>query len=194
MNPLNVTTCDQSIQPLPQAVIDLETTILQHPAHQLTKARIAALHRRARSRRLGVHADLTSAGLLVLGESRVGKSKALEDYQRDFQSITMIDGVPSGPLPLGVEHCLEDADYRPIVLASVPAHSDLKGFVSAILNAFGYKARDVWDTPRIIDEIKTYVEEMKTDMIFIDEGHNLFNRKNIDGTARTVEFIKQLLN
>jgi hypothetical protein len=194
MNQLAPIRSFQGIEPLPLAVIDLETKILQHPTHLLTKKRIAELHRRARSRGLGAHGELTSVGMLIVGESRVGKSKALEDYKRGFPSLTIVDGVPTGNLPDGVDHCLLDADYRPIVMASVPSHSDLKGFVSAILNAFGYKARDVWDTPRIIEEINTYVREMKTDMIFIDEGHNLFNRKSSDGTARVVEFLKQLLN
>jgi hypothetical protein len=79
-------------------------------------------------------------------------------------------------------------------MASVPSQADLRAFVSAILGAFGYRAREWWDTAAIVARIREYVLEMKTDMIFVDEAHNLLNLRDAGSTALVVEFLKDLLN
>lgn len=181
------------VAPLPPAIIRLESLMLQHPLHRLAKARLSRHHERSISRLSG---DPTPpAGILVLGDSRMGKSWLLKDYAASYPTITKqsVDAGGAG-IPDGVRWSLEDGDYRPIVSCSVPSNGDLRAFVSAILGAFGYRARDIWDTAAIIAKIVWYVKQMGTQMIFIDEGHNLFSRRDDQCTADVIEFVKQLLN
>ncbi|MBB5711289.1 TniB family NTP-binding protein [Sphingomonas xinjiangensis] len=179
---------------LPEGIVRLETTVLQHPSHLAAKAMIGGLHRRARSRALGIHREIPSSATLVLGNARVGKSWALEDYMGDYPSLSWRDGVPTGALPPGVDHSLQDADYRPVVTASVPSNVDLRSFVSAILMAFGYVTRDYWDSAKIIQMIDYYAREFKTDIVFIDEGHNLLNSCDVNDAMDLLGFLKELIN
>ncbi|RZK02404.1 MAG: hypothetical protein EOO76_07070 [Novosphingobium sp.] len=183
----------QTVAPLPQPIVRLESLLLQHPLHRNGKKRLARHHERSISRLAG---DPTPpAGLLILGDSRMGKSWLLKDYAAAYPTITKQSVEQGAPgIPDGVRWSLEDGDYRPIVSCSVPSNGDLRAFVSAILGAFGYKAKDMWDTAAIIAKIIWYVEQMGTQMIFIDEGHNLFSRRDDQCTADVVEFVKQLLN
>lgn len=183
----------EAVEALPPAVARLQLLTLQHPMHQHAKQQIREFHARALSRLQG-HA-LPAEALFILGETRVGKSWVLRDYQARFPIVSK-ESVKAGgpPLPPGIHHSLDDSDYRPIVFTSVASNADLRTFVSGILGAFGYKTRDTWDTPAIIERIVWYVRQMGTQMIFIDEGHNLFSRRDEMSTADVVEFLKQLLN
>lgn len=181
------------VDSLPPGVIAVEKLLLQHPAHRLAKEKIAEQHRRARSRD-GEGGRLTSTILMILGDTRTGKTRLLEDYMSAFPRISLETVAAGGPaMPPGVDHDLRDAEYRRVVSASAKAGGDLRSFASTLLQAFGYRAKDLWDTTRIISDIRYYATEMKTDLIFIDESHNLLH-SNAQTTADVAAFLKDLTN
>lgn len=160
---------------VPDAVLAFETTVIPHTRHMEAKAAIRELHGRYRpredSRRFKARA------LLIIGSAGSGKTTALEDYMADYP-----------------DSATEDADIRRIVYVEAPERTTRRALVGAILGAYGYRARDHWNTSEVIEKIAFYAEETGTEMIFIDEGHHMVNENNPDMTAEVTEFIKSLLN
>jgi hypothetical protein len=89
---------------------------------------------------------------------------------------------------------LRDGDIRRVIYVEVPRGTRQRGLVAAILGAYGYKAREHWNTSEIIEKINFYAEQMKTELILIDEGHRLVNETNPESTEELAEFITSLLN
>lgn len=160
---------------VPDAVLAFETTVIPHTRHMEAKAAIRELHGRYRPRDDGLR--FKARALLVVGAAGSGKTTALEDYMADYpDSVT------------------EDADIRRIVYVEAPERTTRRALVGAILGAYGYRARDHWNTSEVIEKIAFYAEETGTEMIFVDEGHHMVNENNPDMTAEVTEFIKSLLN
>lgn len=160
---------------LPDAVLAFETTVIPHTRHVEAKAAIRELHGRYRPRE--ETRRFKARALLIVGAAGSGKTTALEDYMADYPDCAM-----------------EDGDLRRIVYVEAPERTTRRALVGAILGAYGYRARDHWNTSEVIEKIAFYAEETGTEMIFIDEGHHMVNENNPDMTAEVTEFIKSLLN
>ena len=160
---------------LPDVVLAFETTVIPHTRHMEAKAAIRQLHGRYRPR--GDARRLKARALLIVGAAGSGKTTVLEDYMSDYPNSAT-----------------EDADIRRIVYVEAPERTTRRALVGAILGAYGYRARDQWNTSEVIEKIAFYAEETGTEMILIDEGHHMVNENNPDMTAEVTEFIKSLLN
>ncbi len=177
------------------AICDFETAVIPHERLEWAKKRIAALHRRYKPP--GAKARLKARALLVIGAAGAGKTTVLEDYKRKFPDLSLEKAL-SGEVDLAeCPHIdlemLRDNDIRRIVLVEAPKKTTQRGLVAAILGAYGYKAREYWNTDEIIRRITFLATEMQTEMIFIDEGHHIVSQSN-DQTEDVAEFIKSLLN
>jgi hypothetical protein len=173
----------------PQAVIP-------HSVLEQAKGRIAALH--LRCGKLGARKRLKARALLIVGSAGAGKTTILEDYKRSFPDITLEEVESCG---INLEACrhidperLRDSDIRPIVLVEAPKKTTQRGLVAAILGAYGYKAREHWNTDEIIKRIEFFATELQTEIIFIDEGHHIVSEANDEQAEDVAEFIKSLLN
>lgn len=160
---------------LADAVLAFETTVIPHTRHIEAKAAIRELHGRYRPRE--ETRRFKARALLIVGAAGSGKTTALEDYMAECPDSST-----------------EDGDIRRIVYVEAPERTTRRGLVGAILGAYGYRARDHWNTSGMIEKIAFYAEETGTEMIFIDEGHHMVNGNNPDTTAEVTEFIKSLLN
>ncbi len=176
---------------VPDVVLAFETSVIPHSRHVEAKAAIRALHGRHRPQ--GSDRRFKARALLIVGASGSGKTTALEDYMADFPDLTLENVSRSSPLPQDMDR-LHDGDIRRIVYVEAPERTTRRALVAAILGAYGYKARDHWNTSDVIEKIAFYAEEMGTELIFIDEGHHMVNDANPDATAEVTEFIKSLLN
>jgi DNA transposition AAA+ family ATPase len=166
---------DMTRPTLPDAVLAFETTVIPHTRHVEAKAAIRELHGRYRPRE--ETRRFKARALLIVGAAGAGKTTALEDYMADYPDIAT-----------------EDGDIRRIVYVEAPERTTRRALVGAILGAYGYRARDHWNTSELIEKIAFYAEETGTEMIFIDEGHHMVNGNKPDMTAEVTEFIKSLLN
>ncbi|MER9674591.1 ATP-binding protein [Mesorhizobium sp. M0208] len=173
---------------VPDVVLTFETSVIPHSRHVEAKAAIRALHGRYRPQ--GSDRRFKARALLIVGASGSGKTTALEDYMADFPDLTLETASQSPPEIAR----LHDGDIRRIVYVEAPERTTRRALVAAILGAYGYKARDHWNTSDVIEKIAFYAEEMGTELIFIDEGHHMVNEANPDATAEVTEFIKSLLN
>ncbi|WP_158011633.1 TniB family NTP-binding protein [Sphingomonas turrisvirgatae] len=160
---------------VPDAVLTFETTVIPHTRHTEAKAAIRELHGRYRPREDARR--FKARALLIVGAAGSGKTTALEDYMADYP-----------------DRATEDGDIRRIVYVEAPERTTRRALVGAILGAYGYRARDHWNTSEVIEKIAFYAEETGTEMIFIDEGHHMVNENNAETTAEVTEFIKSLLN
>ncbi|MGR0188395.1 TniB family NTP-binding protein [Azospirillum aestuarii] len=179
---------------LADPVLDFESLVVPHPNHVQAKAAIGRLH--ARYMPPGAK-RLKARALLVVGATGSGKTTALEDYMRKHPDLTL-ESVCSRNAPETVDAAkvkpLRDGDIRRIVYVEAAKKTTQRSLVAALLGAFGYKAREHWNTSDIIDKIEFYADEMGTEMIFIDEGHHFVHQKDDDATEDVSEFIKSLLN
>jgi DNA transposition AAA+ family ATPase len=166
---------DMTRPTLPDAVLAFETTVIPHTRHVEAKAAIRELHGRYRPREEARR--FKARALLIVGAAGSGKTTALEDYMADYP-----------------DRAMEDGDIRRIVYVEAPERTTRRALVGAILGAYGYRAREHWNTSEVIEKIAFYAEETGTEMIFIDEGHHMVNENNPDMTAEVTEFIKSLLN
>ncbi|ODU77367.1 TniB family NTP-binding protein [Novosphingobium percolationis] len=166
---------DMTRPTLPDAVLAFETTIIPHTLHVEAKAAIRELHGRYRPRE--ETRRFKARALLIVGAAGSGKTTALEDYMVDYP-----------------DRAMEDGDIRRIVYVEAPERTTRRALVGAILGAYGYRAREHWNTSEVIEKIAFYAEETGTEMIFIDEGHHMVNENKPDMTAEVTEFIKSLLN
>ncbi|WP_419906030.1 TniB family NTP-binding protein [Hoeflea sp.] len=174
----------------PDIVLAFETTVIPHTRHVATKTAIRELH--GRYRPLDSDRRFKARALLIVGASGSGKTTALEDYMADFPDMTLEDTCPS--LSDDEIERLKDADIRRIVYVEAPERTTRRALVATILGAFGYRAREHWNTSEVIEKIALYAEQMGTQMIFIDEGHHMVNEAKPDATIEVTEFIKSLLN
>ncbi|GAA4250829.1 AAA family ATPase [Azospirillum formosense] len=179
---------------LADPILNFESLVVPHPNHVQAKAAIGRLHARYKppgGKRLKARA------LLVIGATGSGKTTALEDYMRDYPDLTL-ESVCSGNTPGAMDaakvKALRDGDIRRIVYVEAAKKTTQRALVAALLGAFGYKAREHWNTSDIIEKIEFYADEMGTSMIFIDEGHHFVHEKDDDATEDVSEFIKSLLN
>lgn len=164
--------------------------MIPHTRHVEAKVAIRELH--GRYRPPGSDRRFKARALLIVGASGSGKTTALEDYMADFPDMTLKDGSPSSPV--AEIDGLKDADLRRIIYVEAPERTTRRALVAAILGAFGYQAREHWNTSEVIEKIAFYAEQMGTQMIFIDEGHHMVNEAKPDATVEVTEFIKSLLN
>ncbi|MCG5244281.1 TniB family NTP-binding protein [Azospirillum doebereinerae] len=168
-------------------IIALETRVLPQPNHVEAKAAIARLHTRCQP---PGSPPLKARALLIVGAPGAGKTTALEDYQRDHPDVTL----ESGSGTSAPADALRDADIRRIVYVEAPKRTTQRALVAALLGAFGYRASDHWNTSDIIERIEFYADQMRTEMIFIDEGHHMVSSTQPEQTEDVAEFIKSLLN
>lgn len=178
------------------AILDFETTVIPHLSLEEAKRRIKALHKRYRPP--GQKKRLKARALLIVGSSGAGKTTVLEDYKREFPDISFED-VQNGSIDIrSCPHInaerTRDADVIRIINVEAPKKATQRTLVAAILGAYGYKARDHWNTDEIIRRIEFYATETLTEMIFIDEGHHIVSESNDEQTEDVAEFIKSLLN
>ena len=181
---------------LPQQVLDFETKIIKHDGYVFGMEQTGKVHSRYRPPSAGKR--FKARCLLIVGESGAGKSTILETYANQFPPLTLEDLQAGRPEALElsdmVKNALQDADLRRVMRMEVPERATRRSFVAAALGMWGYKARDHWDTNQIIDRVVFLVNETRTELILLDEGHQLVNQSNPEATADIIEFIKSLLN
>ncbi|MEE8627068.1 MULTISPECIES: TniB family NTP-binding protein [Methylobacterium] len=172
---------EQAIGPGPEAagggdvVVDFETRTVPHQALLDGKAEIANLQARYRPER---RRRLKARALVIAGPSGAGKSTILESYAEDHPHLT------DGP----------DGDVRRVILVEAPKRPTQRSFVAAIMRALGSKARDTWNTDEIIAKIGWLCDELKVELILIDEAHHLCEHISQDNEEDVSEFLKSLLN
>lgn len=179
---------------MPDPIVDFETFVVPHANHLEAKAAIGRLHARYKppgGKRLKARA------LLICGETGSGKTTALEDYMSDYPDLKLesIEVGEDGSRTDGAKvNILLDGDRRRIVCVEVPEKTTRRALVAALLGAFGYRAREKWNTSDIIEQLEYYTQEMGTEMIFFDEGHHIVSASDSGETETVSEFIKSLLN
>ncbi|MHA7063044.1 TniB family NTP-binding protein [Azospirillum argentinense] len=179
---------------LADPILDFESLVVPHPNHVQAKAAIGRLHARYKppgGKRLKARA------LLVVGATGSGKTTALEDYMRGCPDLTLesvSSWSTSGAVDAARVETLQDGDIRRIVYVEAAKKTTQRALVAALLGAFGYKAREQWNTNDIIEKIEFYADQMGTEMFFIDEGHHFVQQRDDDATEDVSEFIKSLLN
>lgn len=179
-------------------IIEFENTVIPHLRLKEAKQQIRLLHRRCKRHSKDKRQQLKARALLILGGAGAGKSTVFDDYMIDYPDLTF-EKVENGEIDLTqfpdvTIDMLRDADVRKIVLVEAPKKTTQRALVAAILGAYGYKARDSWNTDDIIKQIAFYAAETRTEMIFIDEGHHMVSETNEELTEDVSEFIKSLLN
>lgn len=170
-------------------IVSFETAVMPHPSHVEAKAAIARLHSRfqpAGSR------PLKARALLIVGGTGAGKTTALEDYHSGYPDCSLEN--TSKGTAINSDAALQDADERRIIYVEAAKGTTQRALVASLLGGFGYRASDHWNTSDIISKIEFYADQLRTEMIFIDEGHHLVSSTNPEQTEDVAEFIKSLLN
>lgn len=172
---MNGATPHQDEQVCDDALVTFETQTVPHQSLLDGKKEIAKLQARYRPKG---QRRLKARCLIIAGPSGAGKSTILESYAEEFPHIK------DGP----------DGDIRPVVLVEAPKRPTQRAFVAAIMRGLGSTARETWNTDEIIGRIAWLCDELKVQLILIDEAHHLCEHVSQDGEEDVSEFLKSLLN
>lgn len=156
-------------------IVEFETRTVPHQSLMDGKAAIRGLQDRYRPKG---RRRLKARALIIAGPSGAGKSTILESYAEDHPHLT------EGP----------DGDVRRVVLAEAPKRPTQRSFVAAIMQSLGSRARDAWNTDEIITKIGRLCDQLKVELIMIDEAHHLCEHTSQDNEEDVSEFLKSLLN
>jgi len=115
--------------------------------------------------------------LLLLGPSRSGKSLILERFESKFPPFEEETGF-----------------VRPIVYISIPEKSTIKALLTALLQAYGDPKSEMGTTVNKLARVKLHIQEQRTQLLILDEGHHLFDPDADRLTYSVSESIKSILN
>ena len=115
--------------------------------------------------------------ICLIGEAGAGKTAICEQIASLYPPSTVCDN-------------LSIVEHKPIVSLSVP-FGTLKGLTSKILTKLGDPNPHQGTTQQMTDRIIMLLETTKTNLIILDEFHNLFAEKN---HAVIVKWVKSLIN
>jgi len=166
--------CSEIAADMKDPLAEFETKVIPHDGLTDAKKAIRTLH--ARYRPSGRN-RLKARALFVVGDPGAGKTTLLEDYAAEFPTVET-----------------EDGDIRRVVYVEAPKRTTQRALVATILQELGYKVRDTWNTDEILRRINFYFQEMKVEVLLIDEGHHMVNQSTDDGIQDLSEFVKSLLN
>ena len=120
---------------------------------------------------------LLPESICLIGESGAGKTAICEAIKLLYPPTTFSDS-------------LSETEQQPIIDLSVPAGT-LKGLTNKILRKLGDINPNKGDTQERTDRIIQLLETTKTNLIILDEFHNLIAGKN---HAVIVKWVKTLIN
>jgi len=120
-----------------------------------------------------------ATALLLLGESRVGKTHLLEEFLHRHPAV---EG--------------EERDEYPVIKVDAPHQESPKWLSHRILKAMNYPRPDKAAANSLSEDIIHFADVVKTRLIIIDEVHQLVTEKNNRPTElrRAVSLLKDILN
>jgi predicted AAA+ superfamily ATPase len=119
-----------------------------------------------------------SIGLFILGESRTGKTRLLEDFRAIHPSYRTNDGL-----------------MVPVLYVEVPSKPTVKGLASKILAALGDPLADKGTEQQLERRLLKYLEQCKTQVLILDEIQNFVDKSaKFTVIFHMSDWLKSLLN
>jgi type II secretory pathway predicted ATPase ExeA len=146
----------------------LRDTVLYHSRYQLALSSIAHLHHQCQS-------GTNTGGLLILGNSGVGKSTLIREYAQYFPAEKI-----AGQTKI------------PVLVVTCPSSATASGFLSAVFEKLGYPIprSDIADkTLKVIKLLKIY----QVEVLIIDEAQHAFYSRAISDFRQLVDTLKVVL-
>ena len=146
----------------------LANTVIVHPSFEDGFNKIDRAHRLSGTR---------PRGLLLLGETGVGKTTLLNHYFQSYMSLNTAD-----------------SEFHPILQIELRARTTVKSVLTDAIRALGGFPPGRPTEYELMHQLKTLMTELKCSLLIIDEAHHLTaRRQGTDGLA-VADSIKNLMN
>lgn len=157
------------------AIDSLQGLFLEYPQVQ------RGLQRLEWTRRFGRNRFGSYDGMQLIGDTRTGKTRLLEEYRDSF-----------GPHVIREKHIV----FRPqkVVMIEMPSPCTLKGVCFTIFDHFGLSASSRVNTVVLVNETLDLLRTIGTELLALDEAHHMFRYDSRDHLSQVADFIKTILN
>lgn len=119
-----------------------------------------------------------SIGLFIIGESRTGKTRLLEDFRAAHSAYRTQEGL-----------------IVPVLHVEVPSKPTVKGLVSEILSVLGDPLADKGTEQQITRRLLKYLKRCKTRVLILDEIQNFVDKSaGFSVIFHMSDWLKSLLN
>ncbi|MGZ9898348.1 TniB family NTP-binding protein [Shewanella gaetbuli] len=157
---------DLSVQRKPETIEFLKRAVLHYEFNHI----LSALERCIKTY------GINETGLMIVGESGLGKSTCVRFFKENFNLPT-----------------IETHTFQPVVVVVTPVNATVKSLSSALLKQLGCPKPDRGSADSMFLRITTLVAELETKIIIFDEIQHLSERNAQKKTLPVINFVKNLM-
>lgn len=157
------------------AIYSLQGLFLEYPQVQ------RGLQRLEWTRRFGRNRFGSYDGMLLIGDTRTGKTRLLEAYRDSF-----------GPHVIREKRLV----FRPqkVVVVEMPSPCTLKGICLTIFDHFCLSVPSRANTVMLVNETLDLLRTIGTELLALDEAHHMFRYDSRNHLSQVADFVKTILN
>lgn len=137
-----------------------------------------ALERLEWTRRFGRNRYGSFDGMLLVGETRTGKTRLLEEFRDGWEASD--------------RHAVRR--QHQVVLIETPSPCTLKGVCMTILAHFGINVTQRPNTTTLINDTMELLKDVRTEVLVLDEAHHALRKDSRKHLSEVADFIKAILN
>lgn len=148
----------------------VDNTLVPHSAFQTASTRLQQCFKNA-------DGTVEPIGLAVIGESRTGKSRALEECATKYPSIRNADGL-----------------HQPILRVKTPSKPTVKGLVEVMLRSLSDPKFDKGTEQARTGRLETLMRGAETRMVMIDEFQHFYDKGSHKVMHHVADWLKILVD
>lgn len=137
-----------------------------------------ALERLEWTRRFGRNSYGSFDGMLLVGETRTGKTRLLEEFRDGWDAS---------------EQQVVRRRHQ-VVLIETPSPCTLKGMCTTIMARFGIKISPRTNTATLINDTMDLLKSVGAEVLVLDEAHHALRKDSRKHLSEVADFIKAILN
>lgn len=149
---------------------DFRERFIHYPQADRVVSRIRDLHHRDTG-------DGEARCMLVVGETRAGKTHPIQHYRKSYPSVRKAD-----------------RDFCPILYVRTPAEATVKGVAEAMLRAYGDPAPSSGTAQSMSQRILDWHHKLGVELVVLDDFQHLVEEKSEKVLYQTADWVKILLN